>query len=71
VDDYNIPGETIAERIAFLRAAAARCRGLSSVPDDRELSDTLVALAEEYEAQIAALLDAQTSGRNSDSAIAR
>lgn len=52
VDDYNIPGETVAEKIAFLRAPAARCRRLSNATGDYELNEMLSALADEYEAKI-------------------
>lgn len=52
MDDYDIPGETVAEKIAFLRTAAARCRRLSNATGDYELNETLSALADEYEAKI-------------------
>lgn len=55
VDDYDIPGETAAEKIEFLRTAAARCRRLSNATGDYELNETLIALADEYEAKIGEL----------------
>ncbi len=55
MDDYDIPGETVAEKIALLRTAAARCRRLSNATGDYELNETLSALADEYEAKIGEL----------------
>jgi len=47
VDDYDIPGETVAEKIAFLRTAPPRCRRLSAATGDYRLNETLSALADE------------------------
>lgn len=55
MDDDDIPGETAAEKIEFLRTAAARCRRLSNATGDYELNETLIALADEYEAKIGEL----------------
>lgn len=66
MDDYDIPGETMAAKIAFLRAAAARCRRLRNATGDLELNETLTALAAEYDAKIRALIDqARVSGETS------
>jgi hypothetical protein len=62
VDDYDIPGGTTAQKIAILRAAAARCRRLRNATGDPELSETLTSLAAEYDAKIQALLDQPETG---------
>jgi hypothetical protein len=62
VDDYDIPGETMAEKIAFLRAAAARCLRLRNATGDRELCETLTSLAAEYDAKIQGLVGQSKTG---------
>ncbi len=67
MDDYDIPGVTTAEKIAYLRTAAARCRRLIYATGDRELSATLKSLAAEYEAKIQKLGDAADASPETES----
>lgn len=52
-----LPSATKAEQITFLRAAVARCRRLASATADVDLTDTLLAMAMDYEIQLRALVN--------------
>ncbi|WID98406.1 hypothetical protein QO058_14300 [Bosea vestrisii] len=65
MNEPDLPSNaTAAEQIAFLRAAAARCRRLASATADLDLTGTLLAMAMDYDTKLQALIHSSEAARD-------